>query len=457
MQSISGQEPQQKRTREVSLGTRFFDACKAGDTQEVQACIEEGINVNIYSPEGWTALHIAVQQGNLSLVKFLCEKTKMEVNVEEFKTESRNTPMHLACALGHLDIVRYFRARGLGSRGNHYTRTPFYLACVSGHDAIVNDFFEQQASGFNSPSGKSELNIFHLVDPPLKPSVRCRIKFFEMVCELRREVIDKKNVYHFLSLAFQAGDFKTFQILLNELYFRRGQGELTPVQREVLNGALCSLVFQKIDDNSSILSQDLFILYQAFYNGVKTAEEKNHILYCMIIVLLRLQLSEVYKISAINDLGICVALWLESEKNIKDINPALNEIVRDHLDALRELLEEVRCYLSTMGCYDAGVLLALKDFNNTMLNIFRERVKKDLLRQHQIIVNLTQDNQALRAELAELKEEPFISVHEPGSNQRLITTIFQPVSKKPRVDGKGENASVPPSEASTQITSPKKN
>jgi len=53
---------------------------------------------------GKTMLHIAVEQGNLELVKYFIEKQRIEVNATD-----RNgwTPLHAACYSAHVDVVDY--------------------------------------------------------------------------------------------------------------------------------------------------------------------------------------------------------------------------------------------------------------------------------------------------------------------------------------------------------------
>ncbi len=407
--TLSGQESKQKRPKKVPLDIRFFDACRAGNVEDVRACIEEGINVNIFSSERWTALHIAVQQGDLPLVQFLCEKTKMEVNALEYKTKSRNTPMHLACAFGHLDIVRYFRSRGVNSFGrNRNNKTPFELACLSGQDAIVNDCFENEFELFNTRKGIHILRSFGLRVHGLKPSVGCMVHFFEMLCVLRQENIQKEDVYNCLSFAFWERDFPVFQRLLTNLYLP--QSTLTWSQTEALSSALCRLIFHDIDNDSKVLSKDLFIMFQAFYNCLtkEQEKEKKHILYCMIIILLRLNLSEDCKNAALNDLGICVSLWLAVEKNIEHAKPDINYIIREYFDAVLELLEQIENHADTLFSDDAKILYALERFKNTTLLAFRNNVKNTFLDQHNAIEEMKREIKKLKNTIVELEEESRI-------------------------------------------------
>jgi len=50
-------------------------------------------------------LHNAAGQGNLDMVKYLCEELEVEVNaIDQFYGQ---TPLHCAAGQGHLDVVKY--------------------------------------------------------------------------------------------------------------------------------------------------------------------------------------------------------------------------------------------------------------------------------------------------------------------------------------------------------------
>ena len=60
----------------------IHDAAEAGNLQEVQRLINEGVDINAVDKHGWTPLHWAVHKQNMKLTKFLFE-SGADVNIED--------------------------------------------------------------------------------------------------------------------------------------------------------------------------------------------------------------------------------------------------------------------------------------------------------------------------------------------------------------------------------------
>ncbi|QEK89457.1 hypothetical protein CAI20_01750 [Wolbachia endosymbiont of Chrysomya megacephala] len=64
--------------------------------------VEKGVNVNAADVGGYTALHLAVTEKRLEIVRELI-KSGAEVNAEEYGNKC--IPLHLACMVGEKEIV----------------------------------------------------------------------------------------------------------------------------------------------------------------------------------------------------------------------------------------------------------------------------------------------------------------------------------------------------------------
>ena len=75
----------------------------------VKKYIERGVDINIKSKNGWTALHFAAAFNNLVLVKYLI-KQGADINIK-----SKNgwwTPLTFASRYGYVDIVKFLLEHG---------------------------------------------------------------------------------------------------------------------------------------------------------------------------------------------------------------------------------------------------------------------------------------------------------------------------------------------------------
>ncbi|WP_264685662.1 MULTISPECIES: ankyrin repeat domain-containing protein [unclassified Wolbachia] len=72
------------------------------DAKTVRLLVEKGVNVNAADVGGYTALHLAVTEKRLEIVRELI-KSGAEVNAEEYGNKC--IPLHLACMVGEKEIV----------------------------------------------------------------------------------------------------------------------------------------------------------------------------------------------------------------------------------------------------------------------------------------------------------------------------------------------------------------
>ncbi|MBA8752713.1 ankyrin repeat domain-containing protein [Wolbachia endosymbiont of Drosophila innubila] len=74
----------------------------AVDAKTVRVLVEKGVNVNAADVGGYTALHLAVTEKRLEIVRELI-KSGGNVNAEEYGNKC--TPLHLACMVEEKEIV----------------------------------------------------------------------------------------------------------------------------------------------------------------------------------------------------------------------------------------------------------------------------------------------------------------------------------------------------------------
>nr|BAB28231.1 unnamed protein product [Mus musculus] len=104
----------------------FQEAVRKGNTQELQSLLQNmtncEFNVNSFGPEGQTALHQSVIDGNLELVKLL---VKFGADIRLANRDGWSA-LHIAAFGGHQDIVLYLitKAKYAASGGVIATRTP---------------------------------------------------------------------------------------------------------------------------------------------------------------------------------------------------------------------------------------------------------------------------------------------------------------------------------------------
>ncbi|CAK6433444.1 unnamed protein product [Pipistrellus nathusii] len=85
----------------------FQEAVRRGNTQELQSLLQNmtscEFNVNSFGPEGQTALHQSVIDGNLELVKLL---VKFGADIRLANRDGWSA-LHIAAFGGHQDIALY--------------------------------------------------------------------------------------------------------------------------------------------------------------------------------------------------------------------------------------------------------------------------------------------------------------------------------------------------------------
>ncbi len=128
----------------------------AVEAKTVRLLVEKGVDVNAADVGGYTALHLAVTEKRLEIVRELI-KSGADVNVEEY--DSKCTPLHLACMVGEKEIVEELVKAGgeieqadkFGMTAMDYAKNSKEIAEVLKKETDrIEKLFEQQ-------SGKSSM------------------------------------------------------------------------------------------------------------------------------------------------------------------------------------------------------------------------------------------------------------------------------------------------------------
>jgi uncharacterized protein len=80
----------------------LFEACAAGEFDPVEQLVGAGAAVNVFSPDGWTPLHLAAYFGHPKIVELLLGQAA-DVTAKS-RNANGNTPLHAALA-GNRKVV----------------------------------------------------------------------------------------------------------------------------------------------------------------------------------------------------------------------------------------------------------------------------------------------------------------------------------------------------------------
>jgi len=106
-----------------------------------------GMNVDTCDSEGRSAMHAAAEGGHAKLAQWL-----MERGCEPDRRSLRgNTPLHLACWQGALDLVRVLLEEGGADVDcvNADGETPLAFACACGHDHVAFALLDEYGADVN--------------------------------------------------------------------------------------------------------------------------------------------------------------------------------------------------------------------------------------------------------------------------------------------------------------------
>ena len=148
---------------DINGNPMLFLAIKDNSVKVIDLLLnDKKIDVDLSTKNGETPLMMASIQGNLPLVETLVLKNKAMVDHIGW------TPLHYACAKGHLDVAQFLIANGAivdaMSAGN---TTPLMMAVQSGNEQLVKLLLDKGADlQIRNNNGLSAIDIADIYDKP---------------------------------------------------------------------------------------------------------------------------------------------------------------------------------------------------------------------------------------------------------------------------------------------------
>ena len=131
-------------------------ACRTGCSLEVIELLAR-CDVNRQDEAGNTPLHIACQNGSIDMVGYLVKKKNCDVNVVNDRGE---LPLHLACKRMYgKEIIQLVSVGCDVNRQDEAGNTPLHMACQNGSTDMVRYLVEEKKCGFNVANNKGELPL----------------------------------------------------------------------------------------------------------------------------------------------------------------------------------------------------------------------------------------------------------------------------------------------------------
>ncbi|XP_011348829.2 LOW QUALITY PROTEIN: uncharacterized protein LOC105285953 [Ooceraea biroi] len=114
-----------------------------GRLEVVKALLQyKKVDMNTKGNDNYTILHIASQESNLEMVKYLVDKGS-DINA---KNASGSKPVHIAAREGHKDTIEFFLSKGLSvNEPSTINQTLLHYATINGHLAVLEYLIAQGA------------------------------------------------------------------------------------------------------------------------------------------------------------------------------------------------------------------------------------------------------------------------------------------------------------------------
>mmetsp|Transcript_21827 Transcript_21827/g.62185 ORF Transcript_21827/g.62185 Transcript_21827/m.62185 type:complete len:368 (-) Transcript_21827:117-1220(-) len=155
---VDDSQPNAARTATIAMNGDHHHDEKTANPQNSQKMYS--LLLNVTDRAGNTALHHATQQGNLDVVKELVkaigdggrEESKKRIVMK--LNRNGNSPLHVACLLGHCDIAKYLSSQQnsiiIMQRNPMDGNTPLHYASMNGHIDIVKFFIMNGIDDLNA-------------------------------------------------------------------------------------------------------------------------------------------------------------------------------------------------------------------------------------------------------------------------------------------------------------------
>jgi len=134
-----------KRYEELQIMALEF--ARQGKTQDLEAMIDAGLEVNLSDHKGNSLLMLASYNGNLETTKMLISKN---ANIDR-KNDRGQTPLAGVCFKGNLEIVQVLVEAGANIyENNGFGTTSLFFASMFGHTKIINYLQSKDKLGFKA-------------------------------------------------------------------------------------------------------------------------------------------------------------------------------------------------------------------------------------------------------------------------------------------------------------------
>ena len=136
-------------------------AAETGQIEAFKTALAEEENKNIKNLTGETPFHLACRNGRLEIVQLVLKNTDLEININakekhdnidlNARTNHGSTPFYYACLTGQLDVVKIIMENAadlsidIRAKDNE-GYTAFLSACRRGHLDVVKVFMEYASS-----------------------------------------------------------------------------------------------------------------------------------------------------------------------------------------------------------------------------------------------------------------------------------------------------------------------
>ena len=145
-------------------GGNIFKSCLFGNYDGVKWFIEKkniSKNIKIEKTDKAnnfckddTLIHVACANGHLEIVKYLIEKQDVDIEIKGF---NERTPLHCACENGHLPIIEYLISKGANINSlDKHSNSILHYASSKGHLPIVKYLVEKQNIDYDILNSKGE-------------------------------------------------------------------------------------------------------------------------------------------------------------------------------------------------------------------------------------------------------------------------------------------------------------
>jgi ankyrin repeat protein len=197
----------EKKIKEEPITTDMLTrACQKGALDIVRKAIQQKINLEIEASNGFTPLGRACLYGKLKIVKELLdhganmetrafgslplywacsrghigtvkELIKRGVNLENHNNSCATTALDKACHKNNLNVVQHLIKSGaMATTSNIYGDTPLHTACKLKHLAIVRELLNVKSIDLNAQNHKGQTAFFYAIWSESDPIVRLLIQ-----------------------------------------------------------------------------------------------------------------------------------------------------------------------------------------------------------------------------------------------------------------------------------------